>query len=136
MDHEQVEDLTGIWSGKYWYDGGGDSVPFTADIVESSGRFSGTTMEPNTFADIIYEELSADIAGAREGAKLRFTKVYHPIGGAHQAPIFYEGQFDEALTLISGEWSLRDAYGMHAGQFSLSRAVRGALSASRSAAKA
>jgi hypothetical protein len=41
-------DLTGLWSGEYWYAGASAPVPFSAHIVDTAGNITGTTLEPNT----------------------------------------------------------------------------------------
>ena len=74
-------DLTGLWSGEYWYDGGGQPTPFSAHIIDSLGSITGTTLEPNTFAHPGLVELSADISGQRGELSVQFNKLYHPAPG-------------------------------------------------------
>ena len=57
-------DLTGVWSGAYWYGATGMPTPFTAHIIEFAGSLSGTTLEPATFGSPGPAELSADISGS------------------------------------------------------------------------
>ena len=57
-------DLTGVWSGAYWYGATGMPTPFTAHIIEFAGSLSGTTLEPATFGSPGLAELSADISGS------------------------------------------------------------------------
>jgi len=70
-------DLTGVWSGAYWYGASGMPTPFTAHIIDVAGSLSGTTLEPATSGSPGLEELSADIRGARGAFNVRFTKLYH-----------------------------------------------------------
>lgn len=118
-------DLTGLWSGEYWYDLVNTPTPFTAHFVDAGGSLSGTTLEPNTFANGGGGELSADIRGARGDLSVRFTKLYHPAPGVHQHPIIYTGAVDADFTMIDGEWTFT---GMSAwrGRFVLVRVSRGA----------
>ena len=115
-------DLTGLWSGEYWYAGHAAPTPFSAHIIDTGGSISGTTLEPATFGAPGLTELSADISGSRGATALRFTKVYHPAPGVHREPIAYVGTVDEKLTPIDGQWRL----GRTSGRFVLVRASRGA----------
>lgn len=114
-------DLTGLWSGEYWYVGHASPTPFSAHIIDTGGSLSGTTLEPATFGAPGLTELSADISGGRGALSLTFTKVYHPAPGVHREPIAYVGTVDEKLTTIDGRWRL----GRTSGRFVLVRASRG-----------
>lgn len=119
-------DLTGLWSGEYWYNAGGQPTPFSAHIVDSLGTISGTTLEPNTFAHPGLIELSADISGSRGVLSVRFTKLYHAAPGVHRDPIIYSGTVDANFTMIDGEWRLANGF---SGRFVLVRVSRGAKAA-------
>ena len=123
-------DLTGLWSGEYWYDGGGEPTPFSAHIVDSLGTMTGTTLEPNTFAHPGLIELSADITGSRGELSVRFAKLYHAAPGVHREPIFYTGAVDPNFTMIDGDWTfgLSDVL-RGSGRFVLVRVSRGAQAA-------
>lgn len=118
-------DLTGLWSGEYWY-GTGNPVPFSAHIVDNLGTISGTTLEPNTFAHPGLIELSADISGMRGELSVQFNKLYHPAPGVHREPIVYSGTVDSNFTMIDGEWRLASGF---SGRFVLVRVSRGAQAA-------
>ena len=46
----QPADLTGYWSGEYWYDAGmGTLAQFAAHITDAGGSFDGTTLESADF---------------------------------------------------------------------------------------
>jgi hypothetical protein len=124
-------DLTGLWSGEYWYGAGAMPTPFSAHIIDSGGSITGTTLEPATFGAPGLTELSADISGARGALTVRFTKIYHPAPGVGRHAIIYTGTVDERFTLIDGDWRT----GGTAGRFVLVRASRGvqALTRERSA---
>lgn len=119
-------DLTGVWSGEYWYRGTARPTPFTAHIIETGGSFTGTTLEPATFGSPGLTELSADISGTRGELLVRFTKLYHAAQGVHRDPISYAGTVDEKLTTIDGDWRLPNGY---SGRFVLYRASHGAKAA-------
>jgi hypothetical protein len=116
-------DLTGVWSGEYWYGAGGRTTPFTAHIIETGGSLTGTTLEPATFGSPGLTELSADIAGSRGELMVRFTKLYHSAQGVHRDPISYAGTVNDKLTHIDGDWRLPSGF---SGRFILVRASRGA----------
>lgn len=116
-------DLTGLWSGEYWYNGGGRPTPFSAHVVDSLGTITGTTLEPNTFAHPGLIELSADINGSRGELSVRFSKLYHPAPGVHHEPILYSGSIDPNFTMIDGEWRIEGGF---SGRFVLVRVSRGA----------
>lgn len=118
-------DLTGLWSGEYWY-GTGAPVPFSAHLVDSLGTITGTTLEPNTFAHPGLIELSADIAGSRGELSVQFNKLYHAAPGVHRDPIFYTGTVDPNFTMIDGDWRLANGF---SGRFVLVRVSRGAKAA-------
>lgn len=119
-------DLTGLWSGEYWYVGvAAGPVPFSAHLVDVAGNITGTTLEPNTFAHPGLIELSADINGSRGELSVRFTKLYHPAPGCHRYPLFYTGTVDPNFTMIDGEWTNTDI----TGRFVLVRVSRGAQAA-------
>jgi len=119
-------DLTGLWSGEYWYDGGGQPTPFSAHIIDSLGSITGTTLEPNTFAHPGLVELSAEISGQRGELTVQFNKLYHPAPGVHRHPIFYAGTVDANFTMIDGEWRFNNGF---SGRFVLVRVSRGAQAA-------
>lgn len=118
-------DLTGLWSGEYWYAAAAHPVPFSAHIIDTAGNITGTTLEPNTFAHPGLIELSAGIEGARGELSVRFTKIYHAAPGVHRDPIFYSGSVDPAFTMIDGQWTFADP-GSLSGRFVLVRVSRGA----------
>jgi hypothetical protein len=125
-------DLTGLWSGEYWYGAGAMPTPFSAHIIDAGGSLSGTTLEPATFGAPGLTELSADISGARGALSLRFTKIYHPAPGVHRDPIYYAGTVDEKLTMIDGDWRFPNGF---SGRFVLVRASRGAKAEAKKAVR-
>jgi hypothetical protein len=117
-------DLTGLWSGEYWFSAGGPPTPFSAHLVDSAGSITGTTLEPNTFAHPGLIELGADFNGARGQLSVRLTKLYHPAPGVYREPIFYTGIVDPDFTLIDGRWVCGTSSTL-IGRFVLVRVSRG-----------
>jgi hypothetical protein len=117
-------DLTGLWSGEYWYAGMSFPTPFTAHLIDQQGDLSGTTLEPRTFGVGDPPELSAEITGARGDLDVRFTKLYDPAPGVHRHPIYYTGVVDPKFTLIEGEWRFNIPNDVE-GRFVLMRVLRG-----------
>lgn len=116
-------DLTGLWSGEYWYIGLAMApVPFSAHIVDVAGTVTGTTLEPNTFAHAGLIELSADISGSRGELTVQWIKLYHPAPGVHRDAIFYSGTIDPKFTMIDGDWRIQGMIG----RFILTRLSHGA----------
>lgn len=128
-------DLTGVWSGEYWYDAVSQRTPFTAHFIDASGSLSGTTLEPATFG-AGPGDLSAEINGARGKLSVRFTKLYDPAPGVHRSPILYDGAVDPNFTLIEGGWMLSSEHGRMTGRFVLMRVSRGVQAAEREVAEA
>jgi len=128
-------DLTGLWSGEYWYDAVSQRTPFTAHFIDAGGNLSGTTLEPATFG-AGPGDLSAEITGARGELSVRFTKLYDPAPGVHRNPIFYDGTVDAKFTLIEGGWTLSSEHGRMSGRFVLVRVSRGVEAEARQVAEA
>lgn len=121
-------DLTGLWSGEYWFLDGGAPTPFSAHMVDSAGSITGTTLEPNTFAHPGLIELSADLSGTRGELSVRLTKLYYPAPGVHREPIFMSGTVDPNFTVIEGQWVVGSS-STFVGRFVLVRVSNAAPSA-------
>jgi hypothetical protein len=121
-------DLTGLWSGEFWFLDHGTPTPFSAHLVDTAGSVTGTTLEPNTFAHPGLIELGADFCGARGQLTVRLTKLYHPAPGVHREPIFYSGTVDPDFTMMDGEWAVGTSCSF-VGRFVLVRVSRGLESA-------
>lgn len=124
-------DLTGYWSGEYWYDGEPNPCAFSAHLAEAAGALDGTTLELVDLGagDI---ELSANLAGARAGATVTFTKVYHPKPNFRFDPIQYVGACNDTFTRIEGIWRIPPH---HSGRFVMHRASFGAKAEVRQTAE-
>ena len=126
FEFSRDSDLTGFWSGEYWYDATINPTPFSAHLEDISGALAGTTLEPATFGAPGLTELSADIKGGRSGPSLYFTKVYHPARGVHRHAIHYSGVSNDKFTQIEGDWRFPQGF---SGRFVMYRASFGAKAA-------
>jgi hypothetical protein len=126
FEFSRDSDLTGFWSGEYWYDATISPTPFSAHLEDISGALTGTTLEPATFGAPGLTELSADINGGRSGPSMYFTKIYHPARGVHRQPIHYSGMCDDKFTQIEGDWRIDNGF---SGRFVMYRSSFGATAA-------
>ena len=118
-------DLTGYWSGEYWYDTASNPTPFSAHLEDISGALTGTTLEQVNLGSG-GTELSANLTGGRSGSSVYFTKLYQPKRGYRFEPIQYSGASNDKFTVIEGDW--RIATGL-SGRFIMYRASFGANAA-------
>jgi hypothetical protein len=116
----KANSMSGVWSGEYRYDLGG-GTRFTAWFDDYGGALSGTSLEPNGFVSDGPEELAAELNGERTGLQMHWIKIYDAASGAHQTPISYEGEADDAFTRVNGIWRLP---GNFHGTFTLTRVSR------------
>lgn len=126
--HEKDTSISGVWSGRYWYANSSfhipTTVPFTACLTELSGALTGTTLEPNTFADNNLSELTGVLDGMLIDDVIQFTKVYDSLPGVHQLPIRYMGDVYEDANRIAGGWTIEDGESAVYGEFELIRVSR------------
>lgn len=107
--------LTGTWTGSFTYPDCLHPIPFSAEIREFDGQFSGVTSEPHEWD--VGEEAHGTISGNRSETHVQFTKLY-----IHQEdypdPVFYYGSLDDDCCEIAGEW---DIPGEWSGSFVMTR---------------
>ncbi len=118
--------VSGVWSGRFWYAESSfhipTTVPFTAHLSEVNGAVSGTTLEPNTFADNGLHELTGVINGMMIDDVVQFSKLYDPLPNVHQLPIQYMGDVYEDANRIAGGWTIEsNELGSVFGEFELIR---------------
>lgn len=122
-----ANDIAGYWTGWYAYGTAADDqrIPFSA-FLESVAEleFTGTTLEPNTFAAPMLRELSADVMGEMAGESVIFEKLYHPGPEVHQAHIQYLGRLSEEASRIFGEWHVGTGEDFLSGHFEMVRLSR------------
>jgi len=122
-----ANDIAGYWTGWYAYGTAADDqrIPFSA-FLESVAEleFTGTTLEPNTFAAPMLRELSADVMGEMAGESVIFEKLYHPGPEVHQAHIQYLGRLSDEASRIFGEWHVGTGEDFLSGHFEMVRLSR------------
>jgi hypothetical protein len=109
-------DLSGSWSGTYYYNDNRSHVNFAMEIQDFGGTLIGAIVEPNTFGDQTSQNLFANCFGQVDGAKVTFIKTYDGTGGESHSAL-YIGVFDNVNGAISGNWQIDRAFG----RFSLRR---------------
>jgi hypothetical protein len=95
-------DLTGRWMGRYDYAATRAPVPFEVDLTETAGSLHGKIHEPNTIANAMGAALDAILDGSRDGAAVRFVKVYRRFDQGDD-PV-YEGTVNATMTRVAGAW--------------------------------
>jgi hypothetical protein len=124
---EAPESLTGVWHGQYTYPMGLMApTAFTATLMDISGALSGTTHEATDRGG-----KNATLDGARDGAAVRFVKVYSPASEEYQ-DVIYIGTLSSDRTEIEGEWLVP---GTWAGKFLMIRSRGTAKAATRGVKK-
>ena len=104
-------ELSGRWHGIYNYpEGSGvaSAIAFTADLIDSTGRFSGTITEDDIFSD--GRTLVAGIDGQRGDASVEFTKFYEDADPEGYDAVAYRGTISPDGNEISGRWDIPGAW--------------------------
>ena len=97
-------DLTGVWQGLYTYPHG-ESVSFTAVLIETGNSLSGSTHEPCTVPGCLLAMHEAFLLGTRQGKAVVFKKTYEPMGNGYTAAQ-YEGTLNADSSEIEGRWTV------------------------------
>jgi hypothetical protein len=129
---DRARNLTGVWQGRYFYPRGAAPVAFTATIIETATRFTGTVSEPSHHHP--GEAVSADIAGTRAGTDVSFVKTYEP-GSGYDDAVAYSGRLNADATVVEGTWRIRQAFGSFSGTFVMSRPRAAAAAGERKVAE-
>jgi len=103
-------DLTGFWTGTYWYfDHSQPVVPFLANLDDQGGSLSGSISEPDLHFGTGMR-LEAILVGLREGRRVNFAKAYDGAGPfAHR--VVYNGSLSDDGKVIKGSWYLSGYWG-------------------------
>jgi hypothetical protein len=122
----QDVDLTGSWTGVYFYPT--DSIynpfdsfpptPFEAELTQVGSRVSGRTLEPDMLSGAGAPDIPAVLEGHFGDGVLVFTKFAE--GGGHVDPILYEGLVSADGDEIAGTWTIKDDW---SGLFRMQRRV-------------
>lgn len=103
--------LSGVWVGYYGYDAIPKQVEFQMKLSASGSRFSGASVEDNTFGDASVLFLTATLIGSvGPGGAVQFTKTYDGTGGQSHS-VEYGGALDSTGHCISGKWHIAQTSG-------------------------
>ncbi|MET0604991.1 MAG: hypothetical protein ABWZ80_00920 [Beijerinckiaceae bacterium] len=103
-EHSGKIDLTGVWTGLYSYQSG-QSVPFSASLIETACSFSGGASESCVVGDGSRQTLFSTFSGRRRGLSLFFVKTYDGTAGWRHS-VRYEGALDADAAEIEGRWTI------------------------------
>ncbi|MBA1140425.1 hypothetical protein [Mesorhizobium neociceri] len=95
--------LTGVWSGRYFYPRELEPVSFVATLIETATSLTGATHEPAGPATAAVRY--ATLQGQRDGNSVSFIKTYD-IAGSSVDPIHYSGILNGDATEIEGTWRI------------------------------
>ncbi|NEX91871.1 hypothetical protein [Caulobacter sp. 17J65-9] len=124
--------LTGVWNGRYSYDGPYAPGDFVAVLFETGGHVGGTTHEPDWTGTTADRLLYATLEGARQGCDVRFAKTYDGSGGQTHT-VRYQGELSPCGTEIEGAWAVP---GVCTGRFLMIRPAGKAVAVEREAVEA
>ena len=122
--------LTGVWQGRYTYPRYRPPVSFSATLIETATRLSGSTHEPGGSLGLSDAIAYATLVGCRQGSKVDFVKTYSNGGAEGSSPIAYSGILNPDATEIAGTWRI---HGHWSGNFLMIRSEGKAVHAKRKA---
>ena len=111
------KDLSGAWSGAYFYSGYPESVSFVALLIDAGTQLSGSIHE---YEGVISERrilLHATVDGRHNGSTVSFLKTYDGTGGWKHS-VGYDGSVNGDASEIEGQWYVDG----HSGRFIMIRA--------------
>ena len=95
------QNLTGVWSGRYFYPSELPPVSFVATLIETAASLTGMTHEPAATGTA----RCASLEGQREGNAVSFIKTYDK-AELQAYPIHYSGILNGDATEIKGTWRI------------------------------
>jgi len=111
------ENLTGVWQGLFSYPRYLRAGNFSATLIETASRLSGSTSEMAQIGPRRGQTVLAMLDGIRRGHQVRFTKTYEgPQYPNHS--VEYEGTLTPDFLEIEGRWFIP---GNWAGRFLMIR---------------
>jgi hypothetical protein len=96
-------DLSGRWTGIYSYPAQFPPNTFEATIRDAGGLISGVIVQPREFFEPGGGAQHAVIDGSRDGASIRFVKIYDDL--SRPTP-HYEGTVQPGGDEIEGRWTI------------------------------
>ena len=106
MSEREGDSLTGVWDGLLTYPRLLQPMTFTAVLFETGATIHGNTHETAVDGPHAGRQLTATVAGSREGSAVDFVKIYDPVEGRHTRQIIYQGTLNADATEIEGRWSI------------------------------
>jgi len=111
------DNLTGVWQGLFTYPRFLRAGHFSATLIETASRISGSTGELYPFPPRKGETVLAMLDGVRSGSAVHFTKKYEgPEKPNHS--VEYEGTIAADYLEIEGRWFIPGSW---AGRFLMIR---------------
>jgi hypothetical protein len=106
----QTRNLSGFWSGHYWYDDASDpDAAFIMVLRDDGANIFGEITEPN-MVGVSSDFLKATINGTRSALSVEFAKVYDGSSDlAHRVDYF--GMLSEDGLKLTGHWLLEEFSG-------------------------
>jgi hypothetical protein len=121
--------LTGVWQGLFSYPSMYRAAAFTATLIESGSRLTGSTTEIAVGGPRDGMAVSAFLSGRRTGSHVAFTKQYEGPELPNHA-VEYEGTLAEDFMEIDGRWFIPGSW---AGRFLMIRSDGRSIEAARQA---
>lgn len=121
-----ADNLTGVWNGVFQQPDCG-SVAFTATLIESANRITGSTHEPCVLSGCPRKTHLALLSGHRQSRTVGFVKIYDPPGFGY-GTVSYAGELNGDATEIAGTWTIAGGF---SGAFLMIRAARRASARER-----
>ena len=121
--------LTGVWQGLFSYPSMYRAAGFTATLIESGSRLTGSTTEIAVGGPRVGMAVSAFLSGRRTGSHVAFTKQYEGPELPNHA-VEYEGTLAEDFMEIDGRWFIPGSW---AGRFLMIRSGGRSIEAARQA---
>jgi hypothetical protein len=125
-DEGVAQNLTGVWDGVFRQRLVG-AVNFTATLIESGNRITGSTHEPCIQFLCPRQTHPATLAGHRRGCIVSFVKSYDPPGYGYDT-VAYSGELNGDATEIAGTWTIQSGF---SGEFVMTRPGRAAKARER-----
>jgi len=103
MSAEAAFDLSGEWRGIFNYPSMFPPNEFRASLRDSAGLLSGLISQPREVFDTPGPDRQAVIDGSRDGASVRFVKIYDDLD---RPTPHYEGTVQPGGNEIEGTWTI------------------------------
>jgi len=124
---EGSKNLTGVWQGLFSYPRMYRAAGFTATLIETGSRLTGSTSEIAVLGPRDGMPVTAFLSGRRTRSHVAFTKQYEGPQPPNHA-VEYEGTLSDDLMEIDGRWFIPGSW---AGRFLMIRSGGRSVEAAR-----